>query len=161
MARCLPPLPSLLKRKIYKTGQTRGADDDVIYQNRVGRNSTVLIPFASWSNDFTFPEEAFEKGYIVLVPPAIEPRELTPIGLRLGENCLYFYETRNDWELYNPQERGYHPANSRTSPLGGNMWHEFRGRRLGRITNALWRASPNLISKGLASAFMSMPVRTI
>ena len=41
----LPKLPSLLDRKIYKTGQTRGADDDEIYQNRVGRNSTILIPF--------------------------------------------------------------------------------------------------------------------
>jgi hypothetical protein len=41
----LPKLPQLLERKIYKTGQTRGADDDVIYQNRVGRNSTVLIPY--------------------------------------------------------------------------------------------------------------------
>ena len=41
-----PRIPALLDRKIYKTGQTRGADDDVIYQNRVGRNSTVLIPYA-------------------------------------------------------------------------------------------------------------------
>lgn len=39
----VPKLPQLLDRKIYKTGQTRGADDDVIFQNRVGRNSTVLI----------------------------------------------------------------------------------------------------------------------
>ena len=27
-------LPASVKTKIYKTGQTRGADDDVIYQNR-------------------------------------------------------------------------------------------------------------------------------
>lgn len=27
----LPKLPPLLERKISKTGQTRGADDDVIY----------------------------------------------------------------------------------------------------------------------------------
>lgn len=27
--------PKLVQTKIYKTGQTRGADDDVIYQNRV------------------------------------------------------------------------------------------------------------------------------
>lgn len=38
-------IPKPVQTKIYKTGQTRGADDDVIYQNRVGRNSTVLIPF--------------------------------------------------------------------------------------------------------------------
>ena len=36
----LPKLPSLLDRKIYKTGQTRGADDDEIYQNRVSRTSS-------------------------------------------------------------------------------------------------------------------------
>ncbi len=119
MSHRLPPLPPLLQRKIFKTGQTRGADDDVIYQNRVGRNSTVLIPFSSWSIDFTFPEKAFEKGYIVLVPPEIEPGELIRIGLRLGENCLYFYETRKDWEQFNPRARGYHPATSRISPLGG------------------------------------------
>ena len=40
-----PKLPALLDRKISKTGQTRGADDDVIYQNRVNRCNTVLIPF--------------------------------------------------------------------------------------------------------------------
>ena len=39
-------LPKLIESKIYKTGQTRGADDDVIYQNRVNRNSTVLIPYS-------------------------------------------------------------------------------------------------------------------
>ena len=44
----IPALPKLIKDKIYKTGQTRGADDDVIYQNRVGRNSTVLIPYSMW-----------------------------------------------------------------------------------------------------------------
>jgi hypothetical protein len=41
-----PKLPSLLDRKIYKTGQTRGASDDEIFQNRVERNSTVLIPYS-------------------------------------------------------------------------------------------------------------------
>lgn len=40
--------PKLLDTKIYKTGQTRGADDDVIYQNRVSRTSTVLIPYVLW-----------------------------------------------------------------------------------------------------------------
>lgn len=36
-------IPKAVNTKIYKTGQTRGADDDVIFQNRVSRNSTVLI----------------------------------------------------------------------------------------------------------------------
>jgi hypothetical protein len=64
----VPKLPQLLDRKIYKTGQTRGADDDVIYQNRVARSSTVLIPYSSWSTSFKFPPgESFEKGFIVLM----------------------------------------------------------------------------------------------
>ena len=41
----LEPLPSKIKSKIYKTGTTRGADDSQIYQNRVKRSSTVLIPY--------------------------------------------------------------------------------------------------------------------
>jgi len=65
-----PKLPTLLNRKIYKTGQTRGANDDEIYQNRVLRNSTVLIPFSVWKNGFTFPDDGkFENGFIVLIPP--------------------------------------------------------------------------------------------
>ena len=35
--RTKPKLPQLLERKLSKTGQTRGADDDVIFQNRVSR----------------------------------------------------------------------------------------------------------------------------
>ena len=45
-----PKLPNLLGRKISKTGQTRGADDDVIYQNRVNRSNTVLIPYKKLGN---------------------------------------------------------------------------------------------------------------
>lgn len=67
----LPKLPQLLDRKIYKTGQTRGADDDVIYQNRVGRWSTVLIPYACW-HLCAKPQDntaADENGFIVLISP--------------------------------------------------------------------------------------------
>ena len=51
MAKKLPKLPELLERKISKTGQTRGADDDVIFQNRVSRNNTVLIPCLLYTSD--------------------------------------------------------------------------------------------------------------
>jgi hypothetical protein len=44
----LPKIHKLLDRKIYKTGQTLGADDDQMFQDRVERNSTVLIPFKIW-----------------------------------------------------------------------------------------------------------------
>lgn len=123
----LPKLPQLLDRKIYKTGQTRGADDDEIFQNRVSRTSTVLIPFPVWRMHFT-PEEwaaHFEKGYIVLISPndyfgGLE-REgaLAREGLILGENALVFYETRGQWIANNPAALGWVPAESRLSPLRG------------------------------------------
>jgi len=67
----LPALPTLLERKLYKTGQTRGADDDVIYQNRVSRSSTVLIPYACW-DICAKPQDGssgYENGFIVLISP--------------------------------------------------------------------------------------------
>ncbi len=40
MAKVITPKP--VSVKMYKTGQTRGADDDVIFQNRVSRSSTLV-----------------------------------------------------------------------------------------------------------------------
>lgn len=45
--------------------------------------------------------------------------ELAAFGLSLGDNCLVFYETRQQWSEYNPDQCGWVPANSRISPLGG------------------------------------------
>ena len=59
-------LPREVRTKIYKTGQTRGADDDVIFQNRVGRNSTVLIPYEEY---FMCKDISYEGGFIVLIKP--------------------------------------------------------------------------------------------
>lgn len=67
----LEKLPPLVERKIYKTGQTRGASNSEIYQNRVGRNSTVLIPFSQWS-ECRHPygkDDEYENGFIVLISP--------------------------------------------------------------------------------------------
>lgn len=119
----LPKLPQLLDRKIYKTGQTRGADDDVIYQNRVARNSTVLIPYSFWNKKFS--AIGFENGFIVLISPitffADEKfqTKLASQGLILGKNLLVFYETRQQWDTYNPKKYKWVPAKSRTSPLRG------------------------------------------
>ena len=122
-----PKLPDLLKGKIDKTGQTRGADDDVIYQNRVNRNNTVLIPYHWWRQDWQLKESVnqFEKGYIVLISPKDyfdydDPTEaLAEEELELGHNCLIFYETRHDWNLYNPEKYHFKVATSRNTPLGG------------------------------------------
>jgi hypothetical protein len=125
----IPKLPQLIDRKIYKTGQTRGADDDVIFQNRVGRNSTVLIPFNYWLRCSSFPagEDKFENGYIVLISPtdyfstdSIE-QVLKDKGLVLGKNCLVFYETREQWNKYNPDTLKWKAAQNRIAPLGGNF----------------------------------------
>lgn len=123
----LARLPPLLERKLYKTGQTRGADDDVIYQNRVARNSTVLIPYGSWAvcsrpADGT---DAYENGFIVLVSPSDYfdrggfQADMARQGLTLGVNALVFYETREQWNAHNPEAMRWHAASRRRDPLGG------------------------------------------
>jgi len=114
----MPKLPQLLGRKIYKTGQTRGADDDVIYQNRVARYSKVLIPYKYWAGAFTYPdgESKFDNGFIVLISPEEYFEDLNisenlkKYNLRLGRNCLVFYETRQVWDKYNPDKLKWKPA---------------------------------------------------
>lgn len=123
----LPALPRLLQSKFYKTGQTRGADDDVIFQNRVNRNSTVLIPYLNFESCKNAPENngIYEGGYIVLVNPRsyFEDKGFKGVmnskGLKLGENALLFYYSRSQWNEHNPEKKNLTPATSRTSPLGG------------------------------------------
>lgn len=125
--RRIPSLPKLLDRKIYKTGQTRGADDDVIFQNRVGRNSTVLFPYNCWNICSTPPagEMSFESGFIVLISPneyfnnPTIAQELAAKELSLGVNALVFYETRDQWNANNPDRLGWTAAQRRTGNLGG------------------------------------------
>lgn len=123
-----PKLPQLLERKIYKTGQTRGADDDVIYQNRVSRSSTVLIPYHFWDHLVTSaPGQIFEGGYIALISPsdyfnsANITQELLCRGLSIGGNALVFYQRRDEWINYNPDllNPNWSPAYNRITPLGG------------------------------------------
>ena len=125
--RRIPKLPTLLDRKIYKTGQTRGADDDEIYQNRVARASTVLIPHSCWlvCDIASGGDAQYENGFIVLVSPDEyfgNPNitaELAANGLAIGANALVFYETRSQWGANNPETLNWRPASSRTNPLGG------------------------------------------
>lgn len=123
----LPKLPQLLDRKIYKTGQTRGADDDVVYQNRVARNSTVLIPYAFWGQCRipSSTEATYDNGFIVLLSPLEYfqsqniSKELASRDLQIGVNALVFYETREQWNANNPRTLKWTPAKRRTAPLGG------------------------------------------
>ncbi len=122
-----PALPKLLDRKLYKTGQTRGADDDVIFQNRVLRASTVLIPYDCWKVCSKPPEgeKTYGKGFIVLISPddyfaMKDPeKELAAQELKLGANTLVFYETREQWTKYPPEKMKWAVATSRLNPLGG------------------------------------------
>jgi hypothetical protein len=121
-------LPRFLKGKLDKTGSTRGADDDVIYQNRVKRNNTVLIPFSFFDAWKESPDAngLYEKGFIVIISPEayFNTPEINSIlsskGLALGTNLLIAYETRLQWNSYNPSLHGLEPATSRTAPLGGH-----------------------------------------
>lgn len=122
-----PKLPKLLERKLYKACQTRGADDDVIFQNRVLRSSTVLIPYNSWVTCRKPPDgnEDYENGYIVLISPREYfsspdfPGSLAAQGLVLGGNALLFYETREQWGLHNPEGLKWRVATNRHDPLRG------------------------------------------
>ena len=124
-----PSLPKFINTKIYKTGQTRGADDDAIYQNRVGRNSTVLIPLEFFEACTQGDKQTtdFEKGFIVLVNPEkyfldeSVKQELERYDLEIGINALLFYQTRNHWEGFNPFEKGLKPAVNRIPPLDGDF----------------------------------------
>lgn len=122
-----PKLPKLLERKIYKTGQTRGADDDEIYQNRVSRTSTVLIPHAFFNNWCLPDNKLYEQGCIVLISPDAyfsDPNineDLERQNLTLGVNALVFYETKAQWLAHNPEELKWKPAKARTTPLCGNF----------------------------------------
>ena len=126
MAKKLPKLPQLLQSKIYKTGQTRGADDDVIYQNRVNRNSTVIIPFEV-VEFYDLKKAFFENGFIVIIKPEdyfknpVTLPKMKKNGIKLGINALLFYETRFQWNNYNPNENKLTIAQNRTGPLGGQF----------------------------------------
>ena len=62
-------IPKAVDTKIYKTGQTRGADDDVIFQNRVSRNSTVLIPYKDYALCKKAPSNYGKYGKTTPSPP--------------------------------------------------------------------------------------------
>lgn len=130
----LERLPALIDRKLYKTGQTRGATVREIYQNRVSRSSTVLIPFEFW-DQCKVPDDGsrgYENGYIVLVRPGWyfstsgADALLAAEGLALGTNALLLFQQRSAWNEHAPRRGSllpnghpFAPATSRTAPLGG------------------------------------------
>jgi hypothetical protein len=149
----LPKLPQLLERKLYKTGQTRGADDDVIYQNRVGRTSTVLIPYACWDICKVLPKgEKYEAGFIVLISPDdyFARKDIAAVlsskGLKLGANALVFYETRDQWTEHPPEKLRWSPAARRLNPLGGQY--------VARVPGTTASADGDKIIRGFASTIL-------
>ena len=129
----LPRLPALVEQKLTKTGYTRGATVREIYQNRVTRNSTVLIRYDQWDLCWD-PEDGslgYENGFIVLLDPEwyFSNRDaddlLAESGIELGQNALLLYQRRHEWESFGPSGRRslrgkpFRPATSRLPPLGG------------------------------------------
>jgi BstXI restriction endonuclease len=129
----LPTLPPLLKQKLTKTGYTRGASFSEIYQNRVTRNNTVLIPWKNWDqckkpDDGT---DSYENDFIVLIEPSWyfenpdADGQLNHEGIELGVNALLLFRKREDWNQYHPPANvlpngmPFKVATSRTNPLGG------------------------------------------
>lgn len=139
----LEKLPKLIDRKIYKTGQTRGATNQEIYQNRVGRNSTVLFSLNDWKEVLKSVGGAkkYESGYIVLIPPkwyfedSNAGAKLKKYELTIGENALLFYQRREEWKEYGPDSKypqsleggGLISPTARRSPLGGNYLARIHG----------------------------------
>ena len=127
-----PPLPSLVEEKLTKTRKTRGASPTSIYQNRVVRNGTVLIPFSHW---FACPPpagETYERGAIALIDAGDyfrDPDALARAGLTLGVDALVFYSQRADWLNHPPSARDWRTATSRTAPLGGQYVARVSGTR--------------------------------
>ncbi|MCR5865681.1 BstXI family restriction endonuclease [Aquincola sp. J276] len=121
----LPNLPSALKTKLYKTGQTRGASVDEIYQNRVLRCNTVLVPYA-YRHECLGKNQQYESGFIVLLSPdqyfgmADPIAQLAKDGLALGTNAVVFYQTRDEWNRY-PRNAEWTVPTSRKAPLGGQF----------------------------------------
>ncbi|RYG98381.1 MAG: BstXI family restriction endonuclease [Alphaproteobacteria bacterium] len=136
MAERIERLPQLLDRKLYKTGQTRGADNDEIFQNRVSRNCTVLIPFEHYSAVIkSMGSEVFENGFIVLVKPehyfTDNGSALAAAGLTLGVDAVVFYQTRQQWRTFNPEHFKWTPASSRKAPLNGQYVARVAGTTTG------------------------------
>lgn len=130
----LDRLPSLIARKLYKTGQTRGAQLSEIYQNRVLRNSTVLIDWEYWSKCKTPGDvrTAYEGGYIVLVNPTwyfTTPQAdqlLADEGIALAQNAVLLFQQRAQWDTYKlpmgallPNGVAFSPPLQRSAPIGG------------------------------------------
>lgn len=129
MAKRLPKLPTILQSKINKTGQTRSANDDVIFQNRANRNGTVLIPFESIHlfDISVLSSNRFERGFIVVLSPEdyyTNPEALVILKakkLKLGVNAILLYETRAQWNEFNPYKNKLTVAEKRTSPIEGHF----------------------------------------
>jgi hypothetical protein len=145
MPKRLPKLPYLLQSKIYKTGQTKSSNDDVIFQNRANRNGTVLIPFDSIHlfDISVFTSDKFENGFIVVINPEDyynNPETLIVMKerkLKLGINAILLYETRSQWNTFNPYKKKLTVAEQRATPINGHF--------VARITNSASKSEEKII----------------
>lgn len=120
-------MPPAVRQKLYKSGQTRGATPAEIFQNRVLRHSTVLIPYSHWD---ACKGNTYENGSIVLISPEDyfrDPAAIAASGLVVGRGALVFYTNRSEWTRWPPRTHGWAPATSRLTPQGGEYVARISG----------------------------------
>ncbi len=151
----LPKLPKFLHGKIYKTGTTRGASNGEIYQDRVPRASTVLIPYPNWK-DYQAYQQEFKEGFIVLISPTDYFKnppvdvDLKSEGLVLGQNALVFYHKPDQWDTNNPDDAplNWQYAKCRTAPLGGNYVARISATTAAKNSDSIIRGFTQKFSRG-------------
>lgn len=123
-------LPGDVVEKIRKTGYTRGANmDRTPYQNRVKRHNRTVVPF-----DFRDkrPKGGYQDGLTIMVrpkeyfdPDSGERRDDFPNDVVIGDNAFIYYEYREDWENYPPEDYDWRPCSYLDSD--GNSTSDLRG----------------------------------
>lgn len=157
----LERLPALLDRKLYKTGQTRGATVREIYQNRVLRNSTVLIPHVAYEQ-CKLPDDgtdAYENGFIVLIEPswyfdhADADEALQEQGIEVGVNALLFFQRRVDWINFAVAD-GATMANGKVFQPGTRRTGDLGGTYLARVHSTVAETDGEAIVRGYTTTAM-------
>ncbi|MHA2374859.1 MAG: BstXI family restriction endonuclease [Candidatus Thorarchaeota archaeon] len=96
-------LENIVKKKIYKTMQTRGAQPyrRVPYQNRVARWNRAVVPYGFRDSQ---PVEGFENGFTIMVRPSEYFTNDFDRSVVIGSNAFVFYNNWIEYESYPPPE---------------------------------------------------------
>jgi len=136
-------IPKLASVKIFNSAQTRGANKNSVYLNRVRRSSTAVIKYAQWVKFPIYKRNlangSFPNGVVVIMSPSeymLYRHKMTKYGLALRHNTLILYENSNDFINYPPDKDGLVLAKSRpviTEDDSGNMSQSLDGDYITRL----------------------------